>query len=282
MARPSIELTTLQLTAAWQQKLHTSTGREITFGSLFLKQQDNESQAHGQQMLVIFIRHFFCGYCQDYLRHLAEVMPPTSLPESLKVTIVGCGAYTLIDSYRSVTSCPDSWAIFSDSTTRLYDLLGMHRSLSLGNKSPAYVQHSMALGMLKSALQGMKRIGHGDVRAAGDWSVQGGEFLFKRQAQVEQEWTLTWSHRMRNSRDHTEVEQLMDIISLDVPSSPPTESPCFRRANKESVVSPDQTQLGRTSSLRRSLSLRRDKFVAKAGRLARSTSLRHNATVQVT
>lgn len=282
MAPASNGLTTLQLNAAWQQKIYTKTGRQVPFGSLFQQQPVHGSQAKKQQALVVFIRHFFCGYCQEYLRHLAEIMDPANLPESLTVAIIGCGAYTLIDSYRKVIRCPDDWTIYSDPTTKLYDQLGMHRSLSLGSKSPAYVQHSMALGMLKSALQGMKRIGHGDVRAAGDWSVQGGEFLFHCQAGIEQEWTLEWCHRMRNSRDHTEVEQLRDIIALGTSCSPPTKPIDYKRTQTNCSNGLEPTRLGRSSSLRRSISLQRDRIVAKAGRLARSTSLRNNQTLQAT
>jgi len=72
--------------------------------------------------------------------------------------------------------------------------------------------------MLKSVEQGVKRIPKGDAFAAGNMSVNGGEFLFvKAQRQgsdTPSPWAVSWCHRMRNSRDHSEIDQLRGIMEL--------------------------------------------------------------------
>ena len=134
-------------------------------------------------------------------------MPPSSLSSDLSIAIIGCGAPSLIDSYVDLTSCP--WPVYADPSTKLYEMLGMHRTLSLGMQSPDYIKHNLVLGCLKSVRQGLARVGKGDVRKAGDLSVNGGEFLFVQKGGMSE---MAWCHRMINSRDHTEVKDLKVVI----------------------------------------------------------------------
>ena len=63
------------------------------------------------------------------------------------------------------------------------------------------------IGAWNSVVQGLKRIPTGDVWGAGDMSLNGGEFLFTREGGEGEEWKVDWCHRMRNTRDHTEIER---------------------------------------------------------------------------
>jgi hypothetical protein len=153
---------------------------------------------------------------------------PTSLPANTSIAIIGCGSHTLISSYTELTSCP--YPIYADPTKKLFDLLGMHRTLSLGWHAPNYIQQSLAAGVVKSIVQGVKRIPAGDVTKAGDWSQNGGEYLFEVEGvdtrSMKQEHgykpkgnaglkvKVTFCHRMRNSRDHTEIAQLVELLGL--------------------------------------------------------------------
>ena len=155
-------------------------------------------------------------------------MPPSSLPSDTAITIVGCGSHTLIPSYIELTSCP--YPIYADPNKRLFNMLGMRRNLSLGWKSPQYIQHTLLAGVGKSIVQGLKRIGEGDVTKAGGLSQNGGEFLFEvegadlRYASPEgdaktatgnvgmEKVEVTFCHRMQNTRDHTEVSVLAKTL----------------------------------------------------------------------
>ena len=158
------------------------------------------------RVLVIFVRHFFCGNCQEYLRNLAPVLPPAdllSLPTPTFITIVGCGRPDLIPMYTEATACP--FPIYADPSRKLYDMLGMSRTLNLGQK-PDYIKQSMLAGMGKSILQGLKMgrkaAGGGDVRQVG------GEMLFEN-------GRVVWCHRMKNTRDHAEVDELKKVLGTD-------------------------------------------------------------------
>ncbi|KAK2799603.1 hypothetical protein FQN49_008945, partial [Arthroderma sp. PD_2] len=63
-------------------------GNERSFGALL----DELRTLRAKKVLVIFIRHFFCGHCQDYVRALSEAFPNPrqDLPDLSNVVIVGC------------------------------------------------------------------------------------------------------------------------------------------------------------------------------------------------
>lgn len=303
--------------SVFKHKIYNSDGRSSQFRDLFKNQnalkfsRTRDSQATissdpSAQHLIIFIRHFFCGNCQEYLRRLVcePCLSPANLAErNTRVTIIGCGKYSLIASYRRVTKVPQSWQIFTDPTTDLYRVLGMHRTLSLGKRSPRYIQRSLTSGMLQSVVQGMRRIPEGDVMGAGSLSVNGGEFLFSLKQDGShtgsraEEWILKWCHRMQNSRDHTEVEDLLVNVGLASrveavvqPSPKPlhnrTQSAPLITLDNDSDISekpePDLEKSGLgSSSLRRSLSRRRQSWMSTAEQLVRSKSKRKSVHLQM-
>jgi hypothetical protein len=197
---------------------------------------------------------------------------PTSLPADTSIAIIGCGSHTLIPSYTELTSCP--YPIYADPTTRLFDLLGMHRTLSLGWHAPNYIHHSLAAGVAKSIVQGVKRIPAGDVTKAGDLSQNGGEYLFEvegvdtRSTKQEHGYKpkgndglkvkVPFCHRMRNSRDHTEIAQLVELLGL-TERKDSSGRPNSRLARR-------WTAGGTIGNLARSLSNRRQKWLRSRNR----------------
>lgn len=155
-------------------------------------------------------------------------MPPASLPADTSIAIIGCGSHTLIPSYTALLSCP--YPIYANSAKKLFDLLGMKRTLSLGWHAPDYIHHSLAAGVVKSIGQAMKRLPEGDILKAGDYSQNGGEYLFevegldtrsskqkdgyKPKGNTGLKVRVTFCHRMRNSRDHTEIPELVGLLGL--------------------------------------------------------------------
>lgn len=114
--------------------------------------------------LVIFIRHFRCGYSQRYIKRLSKIAnsgallnhnthdPPHKLrrkssftsaasqhergekpagnwisANGVKIIVIGNGKYQLIDSYRSILNCP--FPIYTDLSKdqKVYKLLGMKK-----------------------------------------------------------------------------------------------------------------------------------------------------------
>jgi hypothetical protein len=130
--------------------------------------------------------------------------------------------------------------VYADNTQHLYKELGMIRTLAPGER-PAYMHKApMAKSIVSSIFQGLKQVKTGLVLQMGDQKQVGGEFLFepasmsfdtpiptpqdetetmdfdqKTLAHKTEEKRVTWCHRMRNTRDHAELPELMEQLGLD-------------------------------------------------------------------
>ncbi|KAI8943142.1 hypothetical protein NX059_001172 [Plenodomus lindquistii] len=158
------------------------------------------------RQLIIFIRHFFCGNCQEYLRTLSSSIKPEdllALPVPTSITVIGCGRPELIPMYTEATSC--TFPIYAEPTRKLYDHLGMTRTFELGSK-PAYMQTNMLINSVQSIFQGLST-GKNALKG-GDMKQVGGEFLFENGECI-------WAHRMKTTRGHAEVSELRQLIGLD-------------------------------------------------------------------
>jgi len=154
-----------------------------------------------QSTLIVFIRHFFCGQCQDFVRALVATVPEKELElASARIVIVGCGKPGLIRHYAKETNCP--FPIFADPTKRLYNTFGMVRSLDLGEK-PEYETHSTLSGILSSVGQMIKNVSVN----GGDYTQNGGELVFRGGECV-------WAHLMKTTRDHTDPKALKQVLGL--------------------------------------------------------------------
>ncbi|KAI1140370.1 AhpC/TSA antioxidant enzyme-domain-containing protein [Hypoxylon sp. FL0543] len=224
-----------------------SDGKTHTFKSLYAGHNSP------RRVLIIFIRHFFCGNCQEYLRTLSASVTPDALlqlPVSTFIAVIGCGAPELINSYIKETDCP--FPVYADPTRRLYTELGMVRTLALGPR-PAYLQgKSVAHTVVSGVVQGLKQVKSGLVMKMGDQKQVGGEFLFEpatltldtpvttplseEEKKLEppseddkidnqgdphvEEKRVTWCHRMRTTRDHAEMPELLEVLGLDGNGAP--------------------------------------------------------------
>ncbi|CAO2652076.1 Nn.00g003590.m01.CDS01 [Neocucurbitaria sp. VM-36] len=158
------------------------------------------------RQLIIFIRHFFCGNCQEYLRTLSSSIKPDdllALPTPTFITVIGCGRPELIPMYTETTSCP--FPIYADPTRKLYDYLGMTRTFDLGTK-PDYMHTNVLINSVQSIFQGLGTGKH--ALKGGDFKQVGGEFIFEN-------GECTWAHRMKTTRGHAEVSELRGLLGLD-------------------------------------------------------------------
>ncbi|KAI1778350.1 hypothetical protein F4818DRAFT_405785 [Hypoxylon cercidicola] len=219
-----------------------NNGKSHTFKSLYAGRNSP------RRVLIIFVRHFFCGNCQEYLRTLSASITSDALlqlPISTFIAVIGCGAPELINSYIQETGCP--FPVYADPTCRLYAELGMVRTLALGSR-PAYMQgKSLAHTVISGVVQGLRQVKTGLVMKMGDQRQVGGEFLFEpatltldtpvttprdeedkkleltheddkpaeREDPKVEEKRVTWCHRMRTTRDHAEMPELMEVLGLD-------------------------------------------------------------------
>ncbi|RAH67911.1 peroxiredoxin-like family protein [Aspergillus aculeatinus CBS 121060] len=162
--------------------------------------------------LVVFIRHFFCGSCKEYIEVLSKTITPELLAQistSASVVVVGCGDPGLIDIYAKETGC--QFPIYADPSRKLYKQMGLVSSLALGEK-PGYIQKSMKQIVAESFWKTLKQLPSGLALKGGDSRQNGGEFLYEAGPERGEERRVVWCHRMQNTRDHTEVAALAKIL----------------------------------------------------------------------
>lgn len=114
--------TEAQLRRAAALPLTGADGTAVRFGALFT--------AH--RTAVVFIRHFWCPLCQDYMRSLRARVRPSLLARWAQggtdgglvgFVVIGNGAYGMIRKYRKMFGLP--FAVYTDPTRAVYRALGM-------------------------------------------------------------------------------------------------------------------------------------------------------------
>jgi hypothetical protein len=129
---------------------------------------------------------------------------------------VGCGDPLLIDMYVEAAAC--AYPVYADPTRRLYDEFGMVSTLAMG-APPAYMKHTnMCASSLRSIAQGLRQLPRGLALKSGNQRQVGGEFLFQNTTTDGSNGdavSVTWCHRMKNTRDHAEVDELQEVLGLE-------------------------------------------------------------------
>lgn len=173
-------------------------GKDIPLKSLYMDKPGDERQ------LLIFVRHFHCGSCQQYVEALMQDLTPEKLSKAkINLTIIGSGEVICIPDYVKATG--STFPIYTDPSVQTYKKLGMISSLRPGTTTPSYLKKS-TLDNIVSSTWALFTSGH--ILSGGPKAQNGGEWLF-------QGGELRWCHRMRNSSDHTETEELKNILGLD-------------------------------------------------------------------
>lgn len=130
-------------------------------------------------------------------------LPPSTLEKAnATITIIGCGQTVCIPDYAKATSC--SYPIYADPSVRSYASLGMMRSLKVPEVTPTYIKTGFwanAIGSGWTLLKDTNRLKGGP-----SWQ-NGGEWLFE-------DGEVKWCHRMRNTMDHAEVEELRELLGI--------------------------------------------------------------------
>ncbi|TID19723.1 hypothetical protein E2P81_ATG06890 [Venturia nashicola] len=189
--------------SAGEIPIFDSEGNSQPFKSIY-----SGDLAIGEQQMVLFVRHFFCGACQAYIRLLSKsisLQTYFTLPVPTSITIIGLGSPKLINLYRKITGT--QFPIYADPTKKLYKALGMSWSMSMGPRVD-YTGGETEYQWVKNQT---KLIMHTptDLRLKGGnvfWV--GGEFMFKDGKPV-------WCHRMKNYRGHTGIDTIKKLLGVE-------------------------------------------------------------------
>lgn len=144
--------TSAELEVAMGLPILDSHGQSVEFGSIM--------QARGKTV-VIFVRHWWCGLCVQYMEQLASIPKSRYTSRRIKLVIVGCGSPELIEPYKSEPTCILTWRsgadlvfvemsnldvlMYTDPTGRLHSALKLNKSLAPGKDKDKgdYIKKSM-------------------------------------------------------------------------------------------------------------------------------------------
>jgi len=185
-----------EISAASAFDVFDDKGNKVSFGSLHAE----------RRTLIIFIRHFYCGMCLNYVIQLAE-MPKTTLEETkTDLVIIGCGEWKVLDTYRKNTGF--GGRIYADPSRALYRHFGMTENLSSKVQDEAkasYVQDATAVTLKSMGRMITQPAGWGK---QGNISQNGGDFIFGPGD------ICSLAHRMRDSTDHMDVDELVKQVKI--------------------------------------------------------------------
>jgi len=185
-----------EINAASALMVFDNKGNKVSFGSLYAE----------SRTLVVFIRHFMCGMCHNYVVQLSEI-PKAAFEESkTQLVIIGCGEWKLIDNYKKNTGFEGH--VYADPTRSLYRHFEMVESLSKPDgdePKPSYVQ-----GAVSVTLRSMGRMlmYPGSWGRQGNVSQNGGEYVLGPGNKC------SMAHRMRHSTDHMDIEDLVNVLKV--------------------------------------------------------------------
>jgi AhpC/TSA antioxidant enzyme len=99
----------------------------------------------------------------------SKVDPAEVAAKDMQIAIIGCGDYPGIKNYAKECGC--NFPIYADPTQKVYDTLGMIRTLALGDKKPEYMSFGVFGGIVKGIMNGIKAGSHafkgGDIKQVG-------------------------------------------------------------------------------------------------------------------
>ncbi|KZV94733.1 hypothetical protein EXIGLDRAFT_766890 [Exidia glandulosa HHB12029] len=190
-------------------------GARVRFGDLF----------RNQRTIVLFIRHFWCPLCQDYMYSVARSLDPAALDRAgVRLVIVSNGSPSMIKSYRQIFRLPPSIPLFTDPSRALYNAMGMTRRTLDAGPEPAkgeYVRHGYwpGIGMVvKNALKTRMPL----TANGGDVKQLGGEFILGPGL------ACSYTSRMSTTRSHTSIRLLLDRAGVPLRQPTPEEERVVR------------------------------------------------------
>jgi hypothetical protein len=107
--------------------LRDENGDLVSFGEMFpktpLSTGEDEPTPPMPRTVIFFIRHFWCGQCQDFMFASLSQLDPVAIEKAgIKVIVISNGSWKIIKSYKKLFKCP--FPIYVDGPRKLYSLLG--------------------------------------------------------------------------------------------------------------------------------------------------------------
>ncbi|CED84129.1 Uncharacterized conserved protein [Phaffia rhodozyma] len=213
-----------KLIEAGECEILSELGESVKFSDILAEEK-------GWKTAVFFIRHFWCGQCQNFMSNSILQLDINVLRRNrIKVIIISNGHWQIIKKYRHLFHCP--FPIYVDGPRKLYNRLGMTKLTNdfgplAQSKRSAYNRDTVPIQLAKGIGNGLFRL---PLRDMGKLVQLGGEFVF------DDTKTCTFAHRMTNTSDHMEAVDLVAEAGVD-----PAEFTCLLTPRARRVELPAAT-----------------------------------------
>ncbi|XP_070256926.1 peroxiredoxin-like 2C isoform X1 [Myotis yumanensis] len=171
-----------------------ANGRRVPFGALFRE----------RRAIVVFVRHFLCYTCQEYVEDLAKI--PSSFLQEANVTliVIGQSSYHHIEPFCKLTGyCHE---IYVDPEREIYKRLGMKRGEEVTSSGPSpHVKSNILLGSMWSL---WRAVTGPPFDFQGDPGQQGGTLI------VGPGNYIHFIHHDRNRLDHKPINSVLQLVGV--------------------------------------------------------------------
>lgn len=166
-------------------------GEKVRFGDL----------VRGKRTIVIFIRHWFCSLCAQYIKSIIQEVRPEALEEAgVELIIIGNGSSKMIDGYAN-KYFKSPFKTYTDPTLSLYRALGLTRQTGAAGAEEDKGDY-LTESAMDMTINTLKRAAKMPLRNPGNFLQLGGEFVFDGTLNV------TYTHRMINTRSHAPIRDV--------------------------------------------------------------------------
>ncbi|WWC85594.1 uncharacterized protein L201_000458 [Kwoniella dendrophila CBS 6074] len=199
---------------------------------------ESKSDTKIRKTVIFFIRHFWCGQCQDYTFASLSLLDPVALEKAgIRVIIISNGSWKIIKAYKKLFNCP--FPIYVDGPRRLYQLMGMTKMTNdfgpLFKGRAAYHQRAVPGQLLHGLGNAFFRM---PLANPGTLTQLGGEFI------LTPGWNCEFAHRMTTTSDHMEAPDVLrlagcanptksDVVELELADSQRAELERLEKEMKE-------------------------------------------------
>ncbi|XP_028661157.1 peroxiredoxin-like 2C isoform X1 [Erpetoichthys calabaricus] len=170
-------------------------GEKILFRSLY----------ENKKAILIFVRHFLCYTCKEYVEDLAKIPKCFLSDADVRLIVIGQSSYQHIEAFRSITGYQHY--IYVDPDKEIYKTLGMKKDETFtreGSQSP-HVKSNGFSGSIKSIWRAMSSPAF-DFQ--GDPKQQGGALILGPGDNIH------FAHYDMNSLDHMPINELLQLAGV--------------------------------------------------------------------
>ncbi|XP_054843062.1 peroxiredoxin-like 2C [Eublepharis macularius] len=171
-----------------------AAGKKIPFGALYQQ----------QKTIVVFVRHFLCYACKEYVEDLGKIPKEFLQDANVRLVVIGQSSHHHIKPFCNLTGYPHE--MFVDPEREIYRALGMKRGEeSIISAHSPHVKSNLLSGSIKSM---WRALASPAFDFQGDPAQQGGTLILGPGNEIH------FVHLDRNRLDHAHINAVLELAGV--------------------------------------------------------------------